>query len=78
MIICIKFLLFIIFLFLRIINSDLDKNYCYYSEFHFRWMAYKQNLVEDIITRRGRYRSSTTIHDVPYSIRITDEIDPKI
>ncbi|KAL6448422.1 hypothetical protein ACFW04_000385 [Cataglyphis niger] len=43
-----------------------------------KWMKYKQNLIEDIITRRGRYRSSTTIHDVPYSIRITDEIDPKI
>ncbi|XP_029667508.1 uncharacterized protein LOC115238091 [Formica exsecta] len=43
-----------------------------------KWMSYKQNLVEDVVKRRGRYRSSTTIHDVPYSIRITDEIDPKI
>lgn len=68
----------LIFLFLLIINSDLDKNYCYYSGFHFRWMSYKQNLVEDVVKRHGRYRSSTTIHDVPYSIRITDEIDPKI
>ncbi|CAL1684261.1 unnamed protein product [Lasius platythorax] len=43
-----------------------------------KWMSYKQNLVEDVIKRRGRFRSNTTIHDVPYSIRITDEIDPKI
>ncbi|EZA54365.1 hypothetical protein DMN91_002348 [Ooceraea biroi] len=40
-----------------------------------KWMTYKQNLMKDIIKRRGRYRSNTTIHDVPYSIRITDEID---
>lgn len=53
-------------------------NYYYYSGFHFRWMSYKQNLIEDVIKRRGRFRSNTTIHDVPYSIRITDEIDPKI
>ncbi|XP_039309914.1 uncharacterized protein LOC105206843 isoform X1 [Solenopsis invicta] len=42
-----------------------------------KWMAYKQNLVTDVIKRRGHFRSNTTIHDVPYSIRITDEIDPK-
>lgn len=40
----------------------------------FRWMTYKQDLMKDVIKRRGRYRSNTTIHDVPYSIRITDEI----
>lgn len=68
----------IILVFLFIINNDLDKIYCYYSGFNFRWMSYKQNLVEDVIKRRGRFRSNTTIHDVPYSIRITDEIDPKI
>lgn len=67
----------IIFVFFLIINNDSDKN-CNYSGFHFRWMLYKQNLVEDVIKRRGRFRSNTTIHDVPYSIRITDEIDPKI
>nr|XP_012229236.1 PREDICTED: uncharacterized protein LOC105676146 isoform X2 [Linepithema humile] len=43
-----------------------------------KWMTYKQNLVKDVIVRRGRFRNNTTIHDVPYSIRITDEIDPKI
>ncbi|XP_029159086.1 uncharacterized protein LOC114931267 [Nylanderia fulva] len=43
-----------------------------------KWMSYKQNLIEDVIKRRGRFRNNTTIHDVPYSIRITDEIDPKI
>lgn len=48
------------------------------SGFHFRWMTYKQNLVKDVIQRRGHFRSNTTIHDVPYSIRITDEIDSKL
>ncbi|XP_012229235.2 uncharacterized protein [Linepithema humile] len=43
-----------------------------------KWITYKQNLVKDVIVRRGRFRNNTTIHDVPYSIRITDEIDPKI
>ncbi|XP_011698332.1 PREDICTED: uncharacterized protein LOC105456180 isoform X3 [Wasmannia auropunctata] len=43
-----------------------------------KWMTYKQNLVKDVINRRGHFRSNTTIHDVPYSIRITDEIDPKL
>jgi len=48
------------------------------ADFYFRWITYKQNLVKDVTVRRGRFRSNTTIHDVPYSIRITDEIDPKI
>ncbi|XP_018403857.1 PREDICTED: uncharacterized protein LOC108780593 [Cyphomyrmex costatus] len=43
-----------------------------------KWMAYKQNLIKDVINRRGHFRSNTTIHDVPYSIRITDEIDPNL
>ncbi|TGZ48887.1 uncharacterized protein [Temnothorax longispinosus] len=43
-----------------------------------KWMTYKQNLVKDVIQRRGYFHSNTTIHDVPYSIRITDEIDPKL
>ncbi|XP_012063936.1 PREDICTED: uncharacterized protein LOC105627259 [Atta cephalotes] len=43
-----------------------------------KWMTYKQNLVKDAINRRGYFHSNVTIHDVPYSIRITDEIDPKL
>ncbi|XP_018307245.1 uncharacterized protein [Mycetomoellerius zeteki] len=43
-----------------------------------KWMTYKQNLIKDVINRRGHFHSNTTIHDVPYSIRITDEIDPKL
>ncbi|XP_071570054.1 uncharacterized protein [Temnothorax nylanderi] len=43
-----------------------------------KWMTCKQNLVKDVIQRRGHFHSNTTIHDVPYSIRITDEIDPKL
>ncbi|XP_019700446.1 uncharacterized protein LOC105190731 isoform X2 [Harpegnathos saltator] len=39
-----------------------------------RWIAYKQNLVKDVVKRRDLYRSNTTIHDVPYSIRITEDI----
>ncbi|XP_011871104.1 PREDICTED: uncharacterized protein LOC105563803 isoform X2 [Vollenhovia emeryi] len=39
-----------------------------------KWMTYKQNLVKDVIHRRGHFRSNTTVHDVPYSIRITNEI----
>ncbi|XP_050465272.1 uncharacterized protein LOC126858767 isoform X3 [Cataglyphis hispanica] len=65
---------------IRFMNSKYPTKKQLFNEFllNRKWMAYKQNLIEDIITRRGRYRSSTTIHDVPYSIRITDEIDPKI
>ncbi|XP_014470932.1 PREDICTED: uncharacterized protein LOC106742479 isoform X2 [Dinoponera quadriceps] len=40
-----------------------------------KWIAYKQNLVEDVAKRRKFYRSNTTIHDVPYSIRITEDIN---
>jgi len=55
------------------------RNYCtIFSDFYFRWMTYKQNLVKDAINRRGYFHSNVTIHDVPYSIRITDEIDPKL
>ncbi|XP_018340715.1 PREDICTED: uncharacterized protein LOC108747623 [Trachymyrmex septentrionalis] len=43
-----------------------------------KWMTYKQNLVKDAINRRGQFHSNIMIHDVPYSIRITDEIDPKL
>ncbi|XP_077259067.1 uncharacterized protein LOC143895632 isoform X1 [Temnothorax americanus] len=43
-----------------------------------KWMTHKKNLVKDVIQRRGHFHSNTTIHDVPYSIRITDEIDPKL
>ncbi|KAG5343547.1 CNBD2 protein, partial [Acromyrmex charruanus] len=43
-----------------------------------KWMTYKQNLVKDALNRRGHFHSNITIHDVPYSIRITDEIDPKL
>jgi len=49
-----------------------------FFDFYFRWITYKQNLVKDVISRHGHFRSNTTIHDVPYSIRITDEIDSKL
>ncbi|KAK2588222.1 hypothetical protein KPH14_004257 [Odynerus spinipes] len=43
-----------------------------------KWVQYKRKLVNDIITRGRRSRNCATIHDVPYSIRITEEIDPKL
>ncbi|KAG5312756.1 CNBD2 protein, partial [Acromyrmex insinuator] len=43
-----------------------------------KWMTYKQNLVKDALNRRGHFHSNIMVHDVPYSIRITDEIDPKL
>ncbi|KAK0183117.1 hypothetical protein PV327_001187 [Microctonus hyperodae] len=39
-----------------------------------RWMKYKKNLVNDIMKRGKNISSSTTIHDVPYSIRINEQL----
>ncbi|XP_046489030.1 cyclic nucleotide-binding domain-containing protein 2 [Neodiprion pinetum] len=40
-----------------------------------RWMTYKKGLLHHIIENGRKIPNSTTIHDVPYSIRITDEIE---
>ncbi|XP_032668375.1 uncharacterized protein LOC116842787 [Odontomachus brunneus] len=40
-----------------------------------KWIAYKRNLVKNVVKQRGLYRSNTTVHDVPYSIRITEDIN---
>ncbi|KAK0098159.1 hypothetical protein PV326_010736 [Microctonus aethiopoides] len=38
-----------------------------------RWMKYKKNLVNDIMKMGKNISNSTTIHDVPYSIRINEQ-----
>ncbi|KAL2716304.1 cGMP-dependent protein kinase-like isoform X2 [Vespula squamosa] len=43
-----------------------------------KWIQYKRKLVNDIIKKGRRSRNCATIYDVPYSIRITEEIDPKL
>ncbi|XP_043267774.1 uncharacterized protein [Venturia canescens] len=40
-----------------------------------RWMSFKHLLVADILHNGRNVRNDTTIHDVPYSIRINEEID---
>ncbi|XP_076631746.1 uncharacterized protein LOC143346931 isoform X1 [Colletes latitarsis] len=39
-----------------------------------RWLKYKENLVHGISTRGRRIRSNVTIHDVPYAIRIVNDV----
>ncbi|XP_043665208.1 uncharacterized protein LOC122627780 [Vespula pensylvanica] len=43
-----------------------------------KWIQYKRKLVNDIIKKGRRSRNCATIYDVPYSIRISEEIDPKL
>lgn len=38
-------------------------------------MKYKKNLMDDIIKRGKCVANDTTIHDVPYSIRINEKFD---
>ncbi|KAL0113759.1 hypothetical protein PUN28_012702 [Cardiocondyla obscurior] len=40
-----------------------------------KWMNHKRNLVKDVIQRRGHFSTNTTMHDVPYSTRITNNIN---
>ncbi|XP_012264975.2 uncharacterized protein LOC105691214 [Athalia rosae] len=40
-----------------------------------RWLKHKTELVHHVIENGRKIPNSTTIHDVPYSIRITDQID---
>ncbi|XP_076244479.1 uncharacterized protein LOC143185402 [Calliopsis andreniformis] len=39
-----------------------------------RWLRYKENLVDTIGKRGRRIRSNVTVHDVPYSIRIINDV----
>ncbi|XP_076668702.1 uncharacterized protein LOC143369112 isoform X2 [Andrena cerasifolii] len=39
-----------------------------------RWMKYKETLLDDINKRGRRIRSNVTTHDVPYSIRIINDV----
>ncbi|XP_043491458.1 cAMP-dependent protein kinase regulatory subunit-like [Polistes fuscatus] len=43
-----------------------------------KWIQYKRKLVNDIIKKGRRSRNCATIYDVPYSIRITEEINSKL
>ncbi|XP_066591883.1 uncharacterized protein [Prorops nasuta] len=45
-----------------------------YKEFvnNRKWMKYKKNMVRDILKDGRRVPNATTIHDVPYSIRINE------
>lgn len=38
-----------------------------------RWLMYKENLV-DAIKHDRRIRSNVTVHDIPYSIRIINDV----
>jgi hypothetical protein len=38
-----------------------------------RWLDYREKLVKDILRKRN-IQSDTTIHDVPYSIRIKEGV----
>jgi hypothetical protein len=38
-----------------------------------RWLDYQEKLVKDIL-RKSNIQSNTTIHDVPYSIRIKESV----
>ena len=40
----------------------------------FRWMKYKETLLDEINKRGRRIRSNVTTHDVPYSIRIINDV----
>lgn len=39
-----------------------------------KWMSYRKRLVKDILMQRGVY-TGNSIHNVPYSIRLIDDID---
>ncbi|XP_024945999.1 cyclic nucleotide-binding domain-containing protein 2-like [Cephus cinctus] len=39
-----------------------------------RWLRYKKDLIEDIVKNGRKIQNNTSIHDVPYSIRINEEI----
>lgn len=39
-----------------------------------RWQEYKTKLTKDILNKR-KFPNNTTIHDVPYSIRVNSELD---
>ena len=39
-----------------------------------RWMKYKETLLDEINKRGRRIRSNVTTHDVPYSIRIINDV----
>ncbi|XP_076749689.1 uncharacterized protein LOC143422711 isoform X2 [Xylocopa sonorina] len=40
-----------------------------------KWLEYKKTLVQDVGRRGRRIHSNVTIHDVPYAIRIVNDID---
>jgi hypothetical protein len=40
---------------------------------HHRWLDYREKLVKDIMIK-SNIQSNTTIHDVPYSIRIKESV----
>lgn len=39
-----------------------------------RWQEYKNKLTADILKKK-KFPNNTTIHDVPYSIRVNSELD---
>nr|CAD7413192.1 unnamed protein product [Timema poppensis] len=42
---------------------------------HRKWLQYKQELVKEIVSRK-KIPNNTTIHDVPYSLRINSDTIP--
>ncbi|KAI4497774.1 hypothetical protein M0802_007100 [Mischocyttarus mexicanus] len=56
----------------------MDSKFLTRNQLFREWIQYKRKLVNDIIKKGRRSRNSATIYDVPYSIRITEEIDPKL
>lgn len=57
------------------LNAHIPSTQTLFKEFlsQRKWMAYKKRIVKDILTRRSVY-TGNSIHNVPYSIRLSEDI----
>lgn len=60
----------------QFLNSHIPAKEKLFEEFlaQRKWQRYRQSLINDILVKK-KARTGTTIHHIPYSIRINEDLD---